>query len=240
MPSSSVSSPTPAAADPSSAAVVVRDEETNLAIEVMAEECYLIRDLLGFDAQTALFQYIQDRDRTPWNDLPKTMVPAPKTLLLGDNQPSLLFAAGDRSLVGNMIKSASAVLGRNAGHLGMKTSCNLLKNYASFSMAAIRYKVPDGRFPPHVDHCDNNFVFLTSLGCTAKFMVRGPETTETKNFQFRSGDVLVFNASTKAAILHGVLGIEGGACPAALGNAFPVLQDHRYGVQCRVHLERNT
>ena len=50
-----------------------------------------------------------------------------------------------------------------------------------------------------------------------------------------SGDVLVFNASTQAGVVHGVGSIDDGAsCPPALCERFPVLQKHRYGVQCRV------
>ncbi|GMH73476.1 hypothetical protein TrRE_jg121, partial [Triparma retinervis] len=46
-----------------------------------------------------------------------------------------------------------------------------------------------------------------------------------------SGDLLVFDASTEANILHGVEGIVEGTCPEGLGER---LREHRYGVQCRL------
>ena len=66
--------------------------------------------------------------------------------------------------------------------------------------------------------------------------VRGKGERDVHRFQMRSGDVLVFNASTEAAILHGVESIDEGASEAgdALASAFPVFRTHRYGVQCRI------
>ena len=136
-------------------------------------------------------------------------------------------------------------------------------------MSVIQYESPNGRFPAHIDHCKDSFVYLVSLGCTANFMVKGPNMEEKKYFRFNSGDMLVFNASSEAAILHEVVGIVGdtkdneiileqttttgnsleqthdqilaedhdSSCPIALANTFPILQRHRYGVQCRVHFE---
>merc|ERR1711972_1183177 len=108
--------------------------------------------------------------------------------------------------------------------------------YKSLSMATIRYEAPDGRFPPHVDHCNDSFVFLASLGRTANFMVKGPAMDAQKNFKFCSGDMLVFDSSTKAALLHSCVSIDESASPVGdlLASKFPVLQKHRYGVQCRM------
>ena len=104
-------------------------------------------------------------------------------------------------------------------------------------MATIRYEAPEGRFPPHVDHCRDSAVFLASLGRSANFMVRGKGETEVRRFQLRSGDALVFNASTEADLLHGVESIDLAASDAgeALAEAFPVFRTHRYGVQCRMY-----
>merc|ERR1712118_612258 len=103
-------------------------------------------------------------------------------------------------------------------------------------MAAIRYTSPNGHFPPHIDHCnDGSFVCLMSLGCTANFMVKGPSMAAKRVFPLHSGDVLVFNPSTKAGLLHSVVDIaEESSCPSALAQRFPVLGKHRFGVQCRV------
>jgi hypothetical protein len=212
-------------------AAILKDEQTGVAIEVLVQnDCYLLRSLLRADEQATLFQYIQEQDRTPWDTLTRVMVPAPKTLMFGENKPSLQFKCGENSLVGDMVETANEILERN--NLGWSA-----QHYKALSMAAIQYKSPDGHFPPHVDHSNNSFVYLMSLGCTANFMVKGPDMTSKKTFKFHSGDLLVFKPSTDASILHGVISIiDGeGSCPVELGKDFPILQSHRYGVQCRVH-----
>ena len=179
-------------------------------VEVLDEECYLIRDFLESDQQAALFQYIQERDKTPWDSLPRAMVPAPKTLLLGEDQPSLTFEFGEASLIADMVVAATDLL-------PVDLFASTRKSYRSISMATIRYEATeDARFPPHVDHCDNSYVYLASLGCTANFLVKGPRMAEKRTFKFRSGDLLVFNASTSAALLHGVCGIDEASCPHSL------------------------
>lgn len=140
-------------------------------------------------------------------------------------QPTLKFKPGDKSIVIHMVEKVNATMKRND-----------LCKYKSLSMVVIQYKSPDGHFPPHLDHCNNSFVHLMSLGCTASFMVKGPTMDEKREFEFHSGDMLVFNASTEAAVLHSVQSIGGSeSCPSSLRKAFPVLQNHRYGVQCRSH-----
>merc|ERR1712062_334574 len=111
----------------------------------------------------------------------------------------------------------------------------VLNKYDNVGMGVIKYSSPKGKFPPHIDHCKNSFVYLTSLGCTANFMVKTPCMEEKNVFKFNSGDFLVFDASTEAAILHGVLSIDDETtCPKELGNKFDVMKNHRFGVQCRV------
>jgi len=116
-------------------------------------------------------------------------------------------------------------------------------NYRAISMATIRYEAPNGQFKPHVDHCNDSLVFLISLGRTANFMVKGydfndPEVqSAVQRFKFTSGDVLIFNASTGANLLHGVDSVDETASEhgEALAQEFPMLQTHRYGVQCRIY-----
>jgi len=68
-------------------------------------------------------------------------------------------------------------------------------------------------------------------------MVKGPAMDRKTEFKFCSGDMLVFNASSEAAILHSVVSIDqsGSSSGELLGRKFPVLQKHRYGVQCRMY-----
>eukprot|EP00927_Polykrikos_kofoidii_P027573 TRINITY_DN24204_c0_g1_i1.p1 TRINITY_DN24204_c0_g1~~TRINITY_DN24204_c0_g1_i1.p1 ORF type:complete len:261 (-),score=39.97 TRINITY_DN24204_c0_g1_i1:39-746(-) len=211
-------------------------DEERLTLEVLDTECILMRNLLTLEEQTRLFEYIQHHDKTP-SDLPRAMVPSPKTLQLGEaGYPNIRYQAGQESVVNAMVEKGAGVLQRNG--LNVMDGFDVCQ-YNSLSMATIRYEAPDGRFPPHVDHCDESFVFLSSLGRTANFMVKGPTMDEQKRFKFCSGDLLVFNASSKAAILHAVTSIDetGSELGELLGSRFPVLQNHRYGVQCRMYFQ---
>lgn len=196
-------------------------------VEVFGEECFLIRGLLAPCEQMALLRFVQERDKTPPRARP-CMNPSPKTLVLGENEPSIRFLPGEDSAINRMVEKASGVLKSNLGNGEWKSS-----EFKSISMAVIEYESPDGRFPPHIDHCNDSFVYLLSLGCTANFMVKGPAMQERKTFKFHSGDLLVFNASSQAAILHGVMSIDGEeSCPEELK---PWLRKHRYGVQLRLY-----
>ena len=203
--------------------------------------CFLLRNLLALEEQAELFEYIRQKDTTP-SDQPRAMVPAPKTLQLGaDGGATLNFARGDASVVNRMVEKAVEVL--TAHRLNVVGSCDVC-HYTRLSMATIRYEAPGGHFPPHVDHCDGSSVFLASLGCTANFMVQTPAMAPQRvHFKLHSGDLLVFDASTKAAVLHSVVSIDEASprdimetsSQLLLGSQFPALQKHRYGVQCRVH-----
>lgn len=204
-------------------------------VEVLDAECFLIRSLLTVEEQSQLFEYIAKNDKTPSIER-RAMVPAPKTLLLGeDGQPSIKYAPGEASVVNELVEKGAEILRNNNMSVigGFDVS-----HYESLSMATIRYEAPEGHFPPHVDHCNDSCVFLTSLGCTANFMVKGPTTESQKKFKLHGGDLLVFNASSEAAILHSVLSIDEDGSRAVdqlLGSKFPALQNYRYGVQCRMY-----
>jgi len=210
-------------------------EEEQPTLEVLDADCILVRDLLTLEEQTQLVEYIQHHDKTP-NNLPRAMVPAPKTLQLGEaGCPNLRYVFGENTVVNAMVEKGARLLQRNG--LSVMGGFDLSSQYESLSMATIRYEAPDGRFPPHVDHCNDSFVFLASLGCTANFMVKGPTMEAQKQFKFCSGDLLIFNASSRAAILHSVMSIDetGSKLGALLSSKFPVFQNHRYGVQCRMY-----
>mmetsp|Transcript_21691 Transcript_21691/g.43905 ORF Transcript_21691/g.43905 Transcript_21691/m.43905 type:complete len:219 (-) Transcript_21691:187-843(-) len=209
-------------------------DDERLTLEVLDAECILIRNLLTLEEQTRLFEYIQHHDKTP-SDLPRAMVPAPKTLQLGeDGRPNRSYTFGEGTIVNAMVEKGAQVL--QAHGLNVMGGLDVCQ-HTKLSMAVIRYEAPDGRFPPHIDHCDESFVFLSSLGRTANFMVKGPTMGEQKHFKFCSGDLLVFNASSRAALLHSVVSIDetGSELGELLGSLFPALQKHRYGVQCRMY-----
>lgn len=134
----------------------------------------------------------------------------------------------------------------------------------SISLSVIRYCIEGTSstvgsiLPPHVDHCnDGSWVFLFSLGCAASFFVHtttthptGDQEDRRHEFAMKSGNVLVFDPSSKARILHGVTGVflldDLDDCGAnendrmtwwwkeERGDEFSVLRTSRFGVQCRM------
>lgn len=208
------------------------------AAETITDECYLVRGALDLREQIELSTYIAARDKTPSDDGSRpVMVPAPRTLILGDDgvTPTVSYRPEDTSIVTAVVSKTIEFL-KSAG-LGEMSIANEMANYARMSMGTIRYRAPDGRFPPHVDHCEKSAVFLISIGRSANFMVRGKDDAEATRFQMHSGDVLLFNASSEAKILHGVEGIDLGASDSGeeLSMRHSVFRLHRYGVQCRLH-----
>eukprot|EP00580_Thalassiosira_gravida_P016396 CAMPEP_0201669036 /NCGR_PEP_ID=MMETSP0494-20130426/22045_1 /ASSEMBLY_ACC=CAM_ASM_000839 /TAXON_ID=420259 /ORGANISM="Thalassiosira gravida, Strain GMp14c1" /LENGTH=260 /DNA_ID=CAMNT_0048149651 /DNA_START=36 /DNA_END=819 /DNA_ORIENTATION=- len=131
----------------------------------------------------------------------------------------------------------------------------LLQPIKSISLAVIRYCIQGTSstvgyiLPPHVDHCnDGSWVFLFSLGCTASFFVQFPTTDRDGDgdqerrhtFQMTSGDVLVFDPSSQARILHGVTGVVDSASDGMAweerGETFGVLRESDLGCNVEFHL----
>ncbi len=169
------------------------------------------------------------------------MHPTPKTIIFDGNQSTLKFSSGDNIYNELIVQTANDVL--------KKEEVTLQKNYPRFSTACntdtttmsvgvIRYQVPNGNFPEHIDHCnDNSWVYLLSLGCSANFVVKDntrPQS-EKQQFRFSSGDVLVFDPSSDAAIVHGVVSINGDEFPLFL-ECPEEFEQFRFGVQCRVKM----
>jgi len=203
--------------------------------------CYSLRGALSPAEQMRLFEFIKERDRTDWENLPQCMNPTPKTLQLvqpgGGTAPTLVCDCHrDGSQV---MTAASEVVGRVRDILhrqSLSLAGQPVPEPTSVSLAAIHYPSPDGRFPPHIDHCnDGSWVFLFSLGCFARFRVRVPAMDGFRELELQSGDALVFDPSSGAGIVHEVAGVGGEeTCPAGLGERFAELRRCRYGVQCRV------
>lgn len=180
------------------------------------------------------------------------MYPTPKTIIFSDNQSTLKFNGEDKNVYYDFIvqKANSSLQSwatkRNDNNyqdeelLRITRRCSTSSNHTPMSVGVIRYQVPNGAFPEHVDHCnDSSWVYLLSLGCTANFVVRGRDKTKEKQMiQLKSGDVLVFDPSSDAAILHGVKSISSEYPGDGVGEEVCPLdfQQYRFGVQCRVKL----
>jgi len=186
------------------------------------------------------------------------MNPTPKTLIFNDYQSTLKFIKGDDDNVYNqlIIHHANANLqeyayqNNNSELTETLTKMMMITSYASssetsntspssMSVAVIRYKPPNDKFPLHIDHTnDNSYVYLLNLGCSANFIVKGPNEKK-KEFIFCSGDVLIFDPSSNAGILHGVDSINVNDFPTiSVDYADQCIQEDfqrfRFGVQCRV------
>ena len=126
------------------------DEKEYYEVEILDTECLLIRHALMLEEQKMLFEYIQSNDRTPSLDnRPKPMVPSPKTLLLGENQPSLLYSFGQSSVVNDMVMKATKILKDKDFHI--INGHDICKPFTSLSMATIQYESPHGHFAPHIE-----------------------------------------------------------------------------------------
>ena len=201
----------------------------NEAIEVLDKHCYLIRNALDIKEQITLFEDIQSRDKrsSAGDQLPRALYPSPKTVPLGDHKPSIKFGReAEKTVFSELVDKTNQTI--------LATTTDNLCQYKSITLSAIEYESSNEShiLKEHVDH-DDSFVYLLNMGCTANFVVKGPNMGDRKFFKFNSGDLLVFDASTKGDVLHGIEGIESG-CPLELANRFPILQNHRYGIQLRV------
>merc|ERR1712129_70888 len=168
---------------------------------------------------------VMKRDTSPQNK-PKAMYPSPETLIFGEDEiPTIDFKYGDKSLFNQMIDKANAIIDTTYKN---KMDVELSK-YKTVTVGAIKYPSPNGKFPDHVDHC-NSYVYLMSIGCDANFTVKGPNMEKEKVFAMKSGDLLIFDSSTKAKISHGVRSIgDSSTCPVELGKKYKLLQSNRLG-----------
>jgi len=219
--------------------IVMPGVGTTAAIEVLLEDdrpCYLIRNCLSLSEQTSIYQDISCRSKYTDNRSKPCMHPTPKTIIFDGNQSTLKFSGGDNIYNTLIVETANDVLKKEApqkSHQFLTSACST--EPTTMSVGVIRYHVPNGKFPEHIDHCnDNSWVYLLSLGCSANFVVKGPNS-EKQLFRFNSGDVLVFDPSSDAAILHGVTSINGDDFPLDCPEDF---QQFRFGVQCRVKMQR--
>jgi len=207
------------------------DNDSNATtIEVLDSHCYLIRNILDIHEQAALFEDIRHKDEqsTKNQTAPKSstraLYPSPRTVQLGVGRhpTKIKFGRDDPTLYSQLVDKANQSIRERE-----------LCNYRSITLSAIEYKANEHSLAEHVDH-DDSFVYLLTIGCTTNFLVKGPNSTEKQLFPIESGDMVVFDASTTGNILHGIESIENNTCPQELVDRFPILQNHRYGIQLRV------
>eukprot|EP01084_Bolivina_argentea_P124501 220609_1 len=220
--------------------IIVKDidyDKSGIEIEIMDRQCFLLRNMLNVDEQMKLFGDLKSKDKTPKKAV-KVMYPSPQTIVYDENKVSLYYTPEQNSVYNHLVNKANDIINRNHHYFETNVWMIELNKYKLIKMSAIKYPSPNGHFAPHIDH-DNSFVYLASIGCIANFMVKGPNMKNKKVFKFNSGDLLIFNASTKAANVHGVISIDNtSSCPVQLANEFQILKNHRIGIQCRVQFQQ--
>lgn len=214
------------------------------AVEALLDDrpCYLIRNCLSPSQQISIYQDFSHRSKHTDNRSKPCMHPTPKTIIFDGNQSTLNFNSGDNIYNQLIVQTANDVLKKEKSlqkkhHRRFETTCNT--DTTTMSVGVIRYQVPNGNFPEHIDHCnDNSWVYLLSLGCSANFVVKGNNSplSEKQQFRFKSGDVLVFDPSSDAAVKHGVISINGDEVPLFL-DCPEEFEQFRFGVQCRVKMQ---
>ena len=106
----------------------------------------------------------------------------------------------------------------------IKTKLPLKSTIYKHRMKGYQYIAPNGNIHRHIDNRPG-FVALYSIGCTVNFYVNGPKM-KIKNgiqFKFESGDILIFSATKRDGINHGVDNVIDGSCPQQLLDKDPVL-----------------
>ena len=209
--------------------------ESQLVETIVEDQCYVIRQALTPSDQAQVFEDLMERSKNTDNTS-TSLYPSPKTIRFDGELSSLKFNHTDKSSVYKklILEKAADHLFRDGDKGKHAAGPTWLQSPVEFTVAAIRYDVATGALADHVDHCnDGSWVVLLSLGCTAKFNVNN------KGILFRSGDVLVFDPSTKARLSHGIESIvpqeeDVYKMDDGLIQRHPTLKLYRFGVQCRV------
>jgi alkylated DNA repair dioxygenase AlkB len=128
-------------------------------------------------------------------------------------------------------------LARHAGSLASHLEPAISSDYNPIYEECFLYPAPGGRLKAHVD-CILGWIVIFSLGCDARFFFQAPkqraasscssahsnaavsyfsspETVlgERRLVQLRSGDVMIFNGSPAAGIVHGIEEVLPRTCP---------------------------
>jgi len=107
--------------------------------------------------------------------------------------------------------------------------CNTIPpEYKIDYITSFKYPKEEGCLTGHCDKIEG-WVVLFSLGCTARFFIKGPEMARKTTINFESGDALVFNGGTEYDIFHGITEILANTCPIHL----PEITDMRVSIQFR-------
>ena len=224
---------------------LIKDKDSGIIIEEFQENVLLIHGILSIDEQMEILQemlkeekIVQDRLKKYRGDNYKVPIKDglvsmyTKQKMGGD----LMEEYGD-SIYYKLISKATKLIHKN---YKLYDKIDLSKSKLGHIQAA-KYKSNEGKLKNHIDgifHGDNA-VFLFSIGCIANFYVKGPKMENGKLFKFKSGDMLFFDATNKANILHGIESIDDGSTtPKELKEKFEMSNEYRIGLQMRQYYQK--
>ncbi|ETO14529.1 hypothetical protein RFI_22839 [Reticulomyxa filosa] len=198
--------------------------------EILQHNVILLRDVLTIPQQVQLWKCIQEssrhyketRARNAKSNFIKVLSFSTDAKKWKNKIPSMFYDITDIAvllLFKETIASSVSKFVPNSMHPTYITS--------------FKYPVKGGTLTEHVD-VKSNWVVLYSLGNSANFTVKSPQMQQKKAFSFNSGDVLVFDASEKAKIKHGITHIIEDTVPSALVDCCPELKEWRVSIQFRV------
>jgi len=195
-------------------------------LQEFGRNCFLIRNALTIDEQLQLVEVVSTQ-KAAWEEFMGPTNEVAFDMEAGDMKPL------DTSAPGKAVAKATDFITANCSLQNLKPA-NELGVYCV-----------DARFYGETKtlsyHCDdikkgNSVVFLFSIGRSANFYVHCPEmggdqSNDGKLFEFRSGDLLFFDATKEAGVCHGIESIgPKSSCPSEL---MGVLSEVRVGLQIR-------
>eukprot|EP01084_Bolivina_argentea_P220691 373975_1 len=110
-----------------------------------------------------------------------------------------------------------------------------INDYNKLQIRASKYTYPKGKLIPHCDGFPG-FIILIALGCDVNFMIKSHlfnNKNQEINFVFKSGDIVIFDSSTKANIIHEVKGVVPNTCPNEILNKYSEFKQTRISIQWR-------
>lgn len=237
------------------------DDIQEIIVEEFQDNVLFIQNALTMDEQMSLWQDLVDRDKTEFyakfannpraklnaqfkknNNIEekkqenKDGAPSKKhafPIKFDKNSVFEFFKSSDNSIYNQLVQKANDIINKKFKDYA------ILKQYKDkgIALTAIVYKSPNGNLGNHIDKA-TSLVYLFSLGCTANFYIHGPKMDKERVIKFKSGDMLLFDASSEAKVMHGVQSIDDtSTCPKDLGDKYEKLKTNRVGVQCRIHFK---
>ena len=121
----------------------------------------------------------------------------------------------------------------SALNIARAESTNIPGSFDPEYITCFKYPLIDGRLIGHYD-MKPSWVLLLSIGHSCSFRIMGPNTNGIKEFEYNSGDCLIFDASKQASIFHEMTEVSN-QIPNELLICCPDLLHWRVSLQIRAY-----